>query len=90
MTTKGVTLEAYRAEFLVEPFTEGQLGPPVVAGIEAAKAKGFAPEVGPFGTTIVGSLEEVSAAVADIVSAALAAGATRVSIQTTPAVFDER
>ncbi|MGI9585784.1 MAG: thiamine-binding protein [Acidimicrobiia bacterium] len=71
----------YRAEFLIEPFTEGSLGPPVVAGIEAVRASGFEPEVGAFGTTIDGGAAAIADAMSALVSAALDAGATRVSIQ---------
>lgn len=71
----------YRAEFLIEPFTEGSLGPPVVAGIEAVRASGFEPDIGAFGTTIDGEPEAIAHAVSALVSAALESGATRVSIQ---------
>ncbi len=71
----------YRAEFLIEPFTEGSLGPPVIAGIEAVRAAGFEPDIGAFGTTIDGGADAIGEAVSALVSAALGAGATRVSIQ---------
>ncbi len=66
---------------MVEPFTEGALGPPVLAGIEAVKAHGFEPSVGAFGTTISGDRELVTAAIRDMVDAAMDAGATRVTVQ---------
>lgn len=71
----------YRAEFFIEPFTEGSLGPPVVAGIDAVRSTGMVPEVGAFGTTIEGEAESIAEAVSALVSAALGAGASRVSFQ---------
>lgn len=69
------------AEFLVEPFEVGQPGPHVVAAVEAVRALGFEPVVGPFGTTIEGDSDQVIAAVKDLLDAATAAGASRVSLQ---------
>ena len=74
-------MAAYRAEFFIEPFTEGSLGPPVRAGIDAVRSAGLEPDVGAFGTTIDGEAEEIARAVTAMVSAALGAGATRVSLQ---------
>ena len=67
-----------RAEFTVEPFEEGNPGPHVQAAIEALAP--LEPDIGPFGTAIDGSLDDVLAAVAGGVRAALDAGATRVSV----------
>ena len=72
-----------RAEFIVEPFTEGAPGPHVQAAIAAAREAGFEPDVGPFGTAIEGSSADVFAALSSLVAASQAAGATRVSIQVT-------
>ena len=47
-------MSGYRAEFMVEPFIEGSLGPPVLAAIDAVEEDGFEPQVGAFGTTITG------------------------------------
>lgn len=69
------------AEFLVEPFEEGNPGPHVVAAVEAVKALGFEPAMGPFGTTIEGGSAEIIEAVKRLLHAATAAGASRVSIQ---------
>ena len=71
----------YLAEFFIEPFTEGSLGPPVLAGIEAVRSMGMEPDVGAFGTTIDGDAESMASAVSALITAALAAGATRVSFQ---------
>jgi uncharacterized protein YqgV (UPF0045/DUF77 family) len=69
------------AEFTIEPFVEGALGPHVRAGLDAVRAAGFEPDVGPFGSTITGELEQVGAAVTQLLNAATTAGATRVSLQ---------
>ena len=69
------------AEFTIEPFVEGAPGPHVHAGLDAVRAAGFEPELGPFGSTVTGELSAVSAAIADLLAAATAAGATRVSLQ---------
>ena len=69
------------AEFLVEPFELGNPGPHVIAAVEAVKALGFDPIVGPFGTTIEGNAELVVEAVKSLLDAANEAGASRVSIQ---------
>jgi uncharacterized protein YqgV (UPF0045/DUF77 family) len=74
-------MDAYRAEFMIEPFTEGALGPPVLAGIDAVKERGVEPEIGAFGTTIVGEPEVVVAALGDMLKRAMDAGATRVVVQ---------
>ena len=73
--------QACKAEFLVEPFEEGQPGPHVIAAIDAVSALGFEPVIGPFGTTISGSSETIMTAVKDLLDAAMEAGASRVSIQ---------
>jgi uncharacterized protein YqgV (UPF0045/DUF77 family) len=68
-------------EFTVEPFVEGDPGPHVRAAVEAAEAEGLAVDFGPFGSTVRGEEEAVLAAVDRLVRAAVAAGATRVSLQ---------
>jgi uncharacterized protein YqgV (UPF0045/DUF77 family) len=74
-------MPGYRAEFMIEPFVEGTLGPSVVAGIEAVTDRGFEPRVGAFGTTIEGEAEPIVVALADMLDAAMNAGATRVTVQ---------
>jgi uncharacterized protein YqgV (UPF0045/DUF77 family) len=69
------------AEFTIEPFVEGAPGPHVHAGLDAMRAAGFEPELGPFGSTVTGELSQVSAALVELLAAATAAGATRVSLQ---------
>jgi uncharacterized protein YqgV (UPF0045/DUF77 family) len=74
-------MPGYRAEFMVEPFVEGSLGPPVVAAVEAVAGHGFEPSVDAFGTTIEGDADSVVVALADMLHAAMDAGATRVTVQ---------
>jgi len=68
-------------EFTVEPFVEGDPGPHVRAAVEAAERSGLAVDVGPFGTTVTGDDGTVLDVVDAVVRAAVAAGATRVSLQ---------
>jgi uncharacterized protein YqgV (UPF0045/DUF77 family) len=70
------------AEFTVEPFTPGDPGPHVKAAFVAAEAVGAILEVGPFGTLLRATSDDlVFKAVDAAVRAAVAAGATRVSFQ---------
>ncbi len=73
--------DAVRAEFLVEPFVEGSPGPHVTAALEACRANGLEPDLGPFATIIAGSIDAVTAAVHDMSRAALANGATAVQVR---------
>ncbi len=73
------------AEFTIEPFVEGDLGPHVRAAVAVAEAAGLAVDVGPFGTAVEGGLADVLDAVDAVVRAAVANGATRVSLQLTVA-----
>ena len=70
-----------RAEFLVEPFEEGRPGPHVTAAVDAVRTLGFEPVMGPFGTTIEGAPDMVIEAIKQMLDAATAAGASRVSMQ---------
>ncbi len=70
-----------RAEFTVEPFVDGHPGPHVRAAVDAVRAAGFEPDIGPFGTVIEGDAAEVTDAVAALIAAARWAGADRVSLQ---------
>lgn len=69
-----------RAEFTVEPFDAGRPGAHVLAAVDAVRACGLQPELGPFATQIAGTPAQVSAAVGALTAAALAGGATRISI----------
>lgn len=72
------------AEFTIEPFEPSDPGPHVTAAIAAAEAGASTDviiDVGPFGTAITGPAAAVLQLVHDVNSAALANGATRVSLQ---------
>jgi uncharacterized protein YqgV (UPF0045/DUF77 family) len=69
------------AEFTIEPFVEGDPGPHVLAAIEVAESAGLAVEIGPFGTSVSGDPEVVLSTVDGILRAAVANGATRISLQ---------
>ena len=79
MTTAGD--HDIRAEFVVEPFVEGAPGHHVKMALEACRAHGLEPEMGPFATTIVGPVGAVTAAVQDMSRAALLHGATAVQVR---------
>ncbi|HSL59045.1 MAG TPA: thiamine-binding protein [Acidimicrobiales bacterium] len=68
-------------EFTVEPFTDGAPGPHVQAAVDAASATGGVVDVGPFGTTLTGPAADVVAGIPAVVDAALAHGATRITVQ---------
>ncbi len=72
---------ALRLEYTVEPFVEGAPGPHVTAALDAARATGVEVDFGPFGTTVAGRDDAVLSVAADILRAAIEAGATRVSLQ---------
>lgn len=57
------------AEFTIEPFVEGAPGGHVMAGLDAVRAAGLPPDVGPFGTTIHGDLARITAAVLAVMEA---------------------
>jgi uncharacterized protein YqgV (UPF0045/DUF77 family) len=68
-------------DFVIEPFVEGSPGPHVVAGIQAIEAKGLEVTMGPFGSTVTGSVEAVSEAIRAMVDAAVKDGARRVLVE---------
>ncbi len=70
-----------RLEFTVEPFVPGRPGPHVHAAIGAVEARGLAVDVGPFSSVAEGDGESVADALRDLVSAAVANGASRLSVQ---------
>lgn len=69
------------AEFLIEPFTEGDPGPHVEYGITAMEAAGLDVSIGPFGSSVTGPIPVVTEAVAQMLTEAMAAGASRISVQ---------
>lgn len=73
------------AEFTTEPF-HGEGAPPghAVAALEAAEDAGLDCEFGPLGTTVRGDADEVVRALGDVLRAALAHGASRVTLQVEP------
>ena len=68
-------------EFTIEPFVEGEPGPHVRAAVDAAERSGLTVDFGPFGTSVSGEDGAVLDSVDGILRAAVAAGATRVSLQ---------
>lgn len=72
---------ALALEYTVEPFVEGAPGPHVRAALDAASQAGLVVEFGPFGTTVAGDDAAVLEAAGRILAAAVAAGASRVSLQ---------
>jgi len=68
-------------EFTIEPFVEGEPGPHVRAAVDAAERSGLTVDFGPFGTAVSGEDGAVLDSVDGILRAAVAAGATRVSLQ---------
>jgi len=70
-----------KAEFTVEPFVDANPGPHVLAAIDEVRSRGFEPEIGPFGTAITGDAAAVTEAIAAMLEATRAAGATRVALQ---------
>lgn len=71
-----------KAEFLVQPFTEGSQGAHVLAAIEAVTAAGMQPVVGPFATSVEGDAADVLTALGRMIDAAIAEGASQIAITT--------
>ncbi len=67
-------------EFTIEPFVEGRPGPHVIAAIAAAEATGLHVEVGPFGSSVVVELADIGSVIGALTDAAMANGATHVSV----------
>jgi hypothetical protein len=70
----------YRLEFTIEPFEEGRPGAHVTEPVEALRARGYDVEFGPFGSACDVPAGAVSEAVAAVIGAALAHGATHVNV----------
>lgn len=68
-------------EFVIEPFVEGSPGQHVVAGIEAMETRGLVVTMGPFGSTVSGSVDIVSSAIGAMVDSAVKDGAQRVLVE---------
>jgi len=67
-------------EFTVEPFREGEMGQHVTAALDALRAAGLEPDVGPFGTTVQGEVGEVFDAVGAAAAAAFSSDATGLAL----------
>jgi len=68
------------AEFLIEPFVEGDPGDHVSAAIAAFDNHGLEVHLGPFSSMTSGSKEAISAAVGNMIESSMAAGATSIRI----------
>jgi uncharacterized protein YqgV (UPF0045/DUF77 family) len=78
------------AEFTIEPFEEGRPGPHVLKAIDAARASGATVSVGPFGTKVAGSSDEIVRAVGAALHASLSEGASHVTVTViNPAAVDD-
>lgn len=71
------------AEFTIEPFDEGKPGPHVTEALSAVEKTGLLVNMGPFGTSVEGTAEEVVHAVEAALTASLSRGATRVTATVT-------
>ncbi|MCL1601778.1 MAG: thiamine-binding protein [Actinomycetia bacterium] len=67
--------------FTIEPFNENDPGQHVMSGIRAMESSGLTVSMGPFGSTVVGSVHEVSPAIGAMVTAAVHDGADRVLVE---------
>lgn len=69
-----------KVEFTVEPFVEGGPGPHVRAALDQVRARGLVVEVGPFANTVDGEHHLVLKAIEPLVTAALANGASAITL----------
>lgn len=84
-----IAMVRVRVELTVAPFREGELGGHVEAALEALRAGGLEPDVGPFGTAVEGDAALVLSAVADAMAASFAAGASGVELSARSVGGDE-
>jgi uncharacterized protein YqgV (UPF0045/DUF77 family) len=75
-------------EFTIEPFVEGQPGAHVTAAIAAARELDITVEVGPFGSSCDVAPADVGTVVGAVTAAAIANGATHVSVHAENVVDD--
>ena len=73
-----------KVEFTIEPFVDGAVPAYVNAALSALQEMGITPELGPFGTSFETTSDKVGAAVAAVMNAAYANGATYVSVDSGP------
>jgi uncharacterized protein YqgV (UPF0045/DUF77 family) len=69
-----------KVEFTVEPFVEGGPGPHVRAALDQVRARGLAVDIGPFANTLDGEHHQLLKAIEPLVTAALANGASAVTV----------
>lgn len=77
-----------RVEFTVEPFREGELGAHVEAALDALRAAGHEPDVGPFGNAVEGEVKALLEVVAGAAAAAFDAGASGIMLNVRAAEDD--
>ena len=68
------------AEFVIEPFVDGAPGSHVLDGIAAVEGHGLDVAIGPFGSTVSGSVDDVATAIADMLRVAMDGGADRILV----------
>jgi uncharacterized protein YqgV (UPF0045/DUF77 family) len=69
-----------KVEFTVEPFVEGGPGPHVRAALDQVRARGLPVDIGPFANTVDGEHHLVLKAIEPLVTAALANGASAITL----------
>lgn len=73
------------AEFTTEPFRGGDDPPShALAAFEVVRTAGLESDFGPLGTAVAGEADAVVAALAEVLRAALAHGASRVTLMVEP------
>ena len=77
----GSAMAQAHLEVLVEPFRENDPGPHVAAVVDVATSAGLDPDMGPFATTMDGEIDTLAAAVADMIRAGFAHGASALQIR---------
>ncbi|GAB2508829.1 thiamine-binding protein [Nocardia sp. NPDC059240] len=71
-----------RAEFTTEPFHgEGEAPPHALAALDLAESAGLECDFGPLGTSVAGTDDKLLPVLGEIMVAAFAHGATRVTMQ---------
>lgn len=71
------------AEFSIYPFVTERLEPYVTAALEETRRSGLSVEVGPFGTSVTGDIDQILALLERVQRAAFAHGATTVVTRVT-------
>jgi len=82
-------MAAVRIEFTIEPFVDGRPGPHVLAAIGAVEESGVVVDVGPFSSIVDVTAEAVATTVSRLLDAALAHGATGVTLRIERALEDD-